>query len=158
MSREKPHVLKNRGFSLIELIIVIAIMAILVGTMAPSLLRYVERTRRTVDVNTAREICAAFERVIILVDPGTGSGNMNFTRAVLWNKDAVRHDPPVNIVDYVFEDLGEVPISVTDEDYFWMVEYNAGNGQVTKICLTDGPSGTLSLEVYPNYADFLSGN
>lgn len=43
-----PLLKKNQqGFSLIELIIVIAIMAILIGVMAPSLLRYIEKTKET---------------------------------------------------------------------------------------------------------------
>ncbi|HAL02696.1 MAG TPA: hypothetical protein DCP07_05005, partial [Lachnospiraceae bacterium] len=33
----------NKGFSLVELIIVIAIMAILVGVMAPQLIKYIEK-------------------------------------------------------------------------------------------------------------------
>lgn len=36
----------NKGFSLIELIVVVAIMAVLVGVMAPAYLRYVEKARR----------------------------------------------------------------------------------------------------------------
>ena len=35
----------NKGFSLVELIVVIAIMAVLVGIMAPTLIRYVEKAR-----------------------------------------------------------------------------------------------------------------
>lgn len=37
---------RNRGFSLIELIVVVAIMAVLVGVLAPAYLRYVEKARR----------------------------------------------------------------------------------------------------------------
>lgn len=37
---------KNKGFSLIELIVVVAIMAVLVGVLAPAYLRYVEKSRR----------------------------------------------------------------------------------------------------------------
>ena len=36
----------NKGFSLIELIIVVAIMAVLVGILAPAYLQYVEKARR----------------------------------------------------------------------------------------------------------------
>ncbi len=41
--------LNNKGFSLVELIIVIAIMAILVGVMAPSLMKYIEKSRYSAD-------------------------------------------------------------------------------------------------------------
>ena len=43
----------RRGFSLIELIIVIAIMAILVAVLAPQYLRYVEKTRQGKDYEVA---------------------------------------------------------------------------------------------------------
>ena len=40
---------KNKGFSLVELIIVIAVMAILVAIMAPILFRYIEKARISAD-------------------------------------------------------------------------------------------------------------
>ena len=36
----------NKGFSLVELIVVVAIMAVLVGVLAPAYLRYIEKARR----------------------------------------------------------------------------------------------------------------
>ncbi|MBP5489621.1 MAG: prepilin-type N-terminal cleavage/methylation domain-containing protein [Lachnospiraceae bacterium] len=54
----------NRGFSLIELVVVIAIMAILVGVLAPAYLQYVEKARRRVDDSAAGEIKHAAENVV----------------------------------------------------------------------------------------------
>lgn len=45
MTHSEINKRRNRGFSLVELIIVIAIMAVLTATLAPQLLRYVERSR-----------------------------------------------------------------------------------------------------------------
>ena len=52
---------KNKGFSLVELIVVVAIMAVLVGILAPAYLSYVEKTRRGTDENTAEEVRHSIE-------------------------------------------------------------------------------------------------
>jgi type IV pilus assembly protein PilA len=43
----------NKGFSLVELIIVIAIMAVLIGVMAPQYIKYVEKSRISTDEQNA---------------------------------------------------------------------------------------------------------
>jgi type IV pilus assembly protein PilA len=42
----------KKGFSLVELLIVVAIMAVLVGVLAPQYIRYVERSRQSSDVQS----------------------------------------------------------------------------------------------------------
>lgn len=57
----------NKGFSLVELIIVIAIMVILVAVLAPQYLRYVEKSRVSTDVQTTVEFINAMQ--VVASDP-----------------------------------------------------------------------------------------
>ena len=51
--------MNNKGFSLVELIVVIAIMAVLVGILAPQFLKYVEKSRLQKDNTAISEIANA---------------------------------------------------------------------------------------------------
>lgn len=51
----------NKGFSLVELIIVIAIMAILVAVLGPQYLKFVERSRKSTDCQNAAELLTAIQ-------------------------------------------------------------------------------------------------
>ena len=57
----------NKGFSLVELIIVIAIMAILVGVMAPQLIKYIEKSKVSSDTQTADAVHTAI--LTAMMDP-----------------------------------------------------------------------------------------
>ena len=71
---------KNRGFSLVELIIVITIMAILTALLAPQLLRYVEQSREAKDATTMDEMLRACNLVMISeVETVTGTGILWYT-------------------------------------------------------------------------------
>lgn len=51
--------LNNKGFSLVELIIVIAIMAVLIGVLAPQYLKYVEKSRISSDKDNVSAVVSA---------------------------------------------------------------------------------------------------
>ena len=53
--------LNNKGFSLVELIIVIAIMAVLIGVLAPQYLKYVEKSRESADLQAIDTMVSAVE-------------------------------------------------------------------------------------------------
>lgn len=58
MKRER---MRDKGFSLVELIIVLAMMAILVVVLAPQYLKYLERARNSADLQNARTIVNAIQ-------------------------------------------------------------------------------------------------
>jgi type IV pilus assembly protein PilA len=57
----------NKGFSLVELIIVVAIMAVLIGVLFPTYLRYVDRTKHTTDCSNVGMVMDACE--VLAADP-----------------------------------------------------------------------------------------
>lgn len=63
----------NKGFSLVELIIVIAIMAILVGVIAPQLIKYIEKSRQSADI----QLCDTVKTAIVTAtsDPAVVTAN-----------------------------------------------------------------------------------
>ncbi len=71
MRKEKMN---NKGFSLVELIIVIAIMAVLIVVLAPQYLKYVEKSRNSTDVTNATEIVTAIQ--IYASDPDVATGDV----------------------------------------------------------------------------------
>ena len=57
----------KKGFTLIELIIVVAIMAVLVALLAPNVLKYLEKSKVAKDINTLDSVRLAIEAE--LMDP-----------------------------------------------------------------------------------------
>lgn len=78
MKKEKMN---DKGFSLVELIIVIAIMAVLVVVLAPQYLKYVERSRNSTDLSNATSMATALQ--VYAADPEANPGFLKNDQIVI---------------------------------------------------------------------------
>lgn len=85
MNQLKEKKLNNKGFSLVELIIVIAIMAVLVGVLAPQYIKYVDRSRKGVDEQMCDNLRTAIETTYL--DPNIKHGTVETTTATALGSD-----------------------------------------------------------------------
>ena len=86
----------NRGFSLIELIIVVAIMAVLIGTLAPQYIKYVERSRTVTDEDVAKEL---WQACVIIASDDDYIDNLNSGDKVEFSAAGVVIDPAGSSVE-----------------------------------------------------------
>lgn len=152
MKMKKRH---NQGFSLVELIVVVAIMAVLIGILVPTLVGNVNKTKRTTDVNTADEIIGCITRVISanteLYD--SLADNAGTTTKFSWNSSTTMADVNTNPIIYaVFEEFGDVPKSKWNSHLDWLITFNGTN---VHIYLVDNPSDSQGYELYPNSEQFV---
>lgn len=79
---KKQKTMGNKGFSLVELIVVIAIMAVLVGVLAPQFIKYVEKSRESTDIQNLDSMrtqveayCADHEKIATVTLAITSAGS-----------------------------------------------------------------------------------
>lgn len=70
--------LGNKGFSLVELIVVIAIMAVLVGVLAPTLIRNVEKSRESSDLQTLDSVRSSVTTALSVETVNTALGSSTY--------------------------------------------------------------------------------
>ena len=117
----------NKGFSLVELIIVIAIMAVLVGVLAPAYLRYVEKSRKSADVQAIDAVMSAMEAAAI--DPSLNMADGD-TMTVTLSKSPMtfKHGDVGDPNDKINKELKE-----TLGDYKLKGSWNDGTNDVANI-------------------------
>lgn len=144
---------KNAGFSLVELIIVIAIMAILAGFLAPALIRYIEKSRRAVDLQAADRIQASLQRVLAETEFDPGNGQC----VIIMDQTTTPNNPATCVQDELIMDLGKVPPIKSYPDYYWYIVYYPNTGSVPEVHLTDTATGQPLYELYPDNQAFADG-
>ena len=75
----------NKGFSLVELIIVIAIMAILAAAIAPALIRYIDKSRKADDVQFFGQIQTAASAALANEDAYSAVAAKLGTSTAVWS-------------------------------------------------------------------------
>lgn len=80
--------MKKKGFTLIELIVVIAIIGVLAAILVPAMLGYVKKSKITTANTTAKSIYNAFNTAIVdydTLDQSTGlaSGSQSYTGSTI---------------------------------------------------------------------------
>ena len=161
---------KNKGFSLVELIIVIAIMAILAAAIAPALIRYIDKSRRSDDVQTCNTVGKAVALAIATGEEyvyggkkqdmiswwvdnsvtGTTAYNVQdedgnpyqFNAVCYWNGDATND---------LFESTGAPELDV----FVDLINITAGTPTPKMVKYTKGPNGSVldSIIVGRNMSD-----
>ena len=124
----------NKGFSLVELIIVIAIMAILAGALAPALIKYIAKSRRSTDVSNAQTIATAVTNALsveVAYDDACNASHSNGSYVV--QADGTQLGTADKFVSEVSSQLGASkfnPKYNKDSNFFIHIDSNKSTFQV----------------------------
>lgn len=137
--------LNNKGFSLVELIIVVAIMAVLVGLLAPQFLKYVNRSKYSTDLKNAQEIATVVQTLITDGDLTGEAENQIYNSS----NDALAAKAAATA-----KLMSEIPTSKTDKDNHFYVSYS--KTAVTAVKL--GKTADAAVELYPKVNEDFAKN
>ena len=142
--------MNNKGFSLVELIIVIAIMAVLMVVLAPQLLRYVEKTRLQKDNSAISEIANAIKIACadekILADV---PADITFTASGK-NQTYTINASSTNAFE---AELGATIGTVTTSSTTYQKAIAAGGAGALKINITKAADGSVTVTVDNFFVD-----
>lgn len=126
--------LNNKGFSLVELIIVVAIMAVLIGVLAPQYLKYVERSRVSTDRDNVDAIVSALQ--VYAVDPDasaafSGGEKITLTRTAAPSIDDSTGTPVANALTNAGITIGNIRVQNKQEFSQVVITVTVSGDQVT---------------------------
>ena len=108
---------KNKGFTLIEMVVVMAIIAVLIAIAVPQVLRLINKSKVTADLSSAKAIATQIQQYM------ADGGNVNLTDAAL-STDA-------NLQNYVAQRInGGIPKIRFNSGWEWRVTANTTSEEV----------------------------
>ncbi len=106
----------NKGFSLVELIIVIAIMAVLIGVMAPQYIKYVEKSRISTDEQNADAFLSNIQTALTNEDAIKGLTTDSKGTVLTWNSSGITITSPSSDSNNYLKSEIEDTLGVTSGD------------------------------------------
>ena len=143
--------MNNKGFSLVELIIVIAIMVILIAVLAPQYLRYVEKSRVASDQNTIVEYINAMQTVAS--DPEISLDSSKSYKVEIGSTGAITVSPDLTkvLTDYGILDSNTLANSKVQSTSYkgsggsYELQYKAPSSTATEKMWIVVPDGNVDL-------------
>ena len=123
--------MNNKGFTLVELIVVLVILAILAAILVPTLLGYIDRAKKEKDFSTAQTIRVAYQSAIAdAYAKHTGTGDLTVDEKVVWQ--LIGATPKTGgsgaTLDGVDVSIESVKLNTTDKTYQIMQMHVKING------------------------------
>lgn len=144
----------NKGFTLVELVIVVAILALLVGLLAPQYTKYVEKARKSADVSNMDDLVKAI--TVYAVEHGAEGdlGGEAKTITVKLTKSGVAGDDSTGLDEFAknaFEEYVPDYTKISLKSKQW-----GENSDPTAVITIDADGGVkveYSPEAFANYSD-----
>ena len=146
----------NKGFTLVELVIVVAILAILVGILAPQYTKYVERSRKAADASNLENLVTG-----VKVAAADGKYDIVSTSAQTYtitigteSTTLTGGDKAENIKNALKEYAGDSWEKTTLKSKAWSISGTDANGTATttnaiQAKITIDISGSVTVEYLP---------
>lgn len=132
----------NKGFTLMEMLIVVAIIAVLVAIAIPVFTNQLEKAREATDVANIRSAYAEVMACAMTNDDGskndvhvdtTADGAYTYSKHVdaVQKQDKWQNASIENIAGLKVADSGDNVITAADVDLGWNIVYSEGTGKVS---------------------------